>query len=82
MSSTYQPGYIPDKYEPNIFRGEFAGIKRGMEDAAPFLELQTLHAVPKRLRAGMVVLADGTDWDPGAGAGFYGYYGAAWHKLG
>lgn len=48
----------------------------------PFLELQELHEAPAKVRAGMVVLADGTDWDPGSGAGFYGYYGAAWVKLG
>lgn len=30
-----------------------------------------LHAAPARFRAGMVVCADGTDWDPGYGAGLY-----------
>lgn len=41
-----------------------------------------LHVEPLKLKDGLVVLADGTDWNPGSGAGFYGYYGAAWHKLG
>ena len=45
--------------------------------------LKELHEEPPKPRTGMVVLADGTDWNPGGtGAGFYGYYGAAWHKLG
>ena len=57
--------------------GEFQQI--GNELAAPFTEL---HVEPTRPRAGLVVLADGTDWDPGSGAGFYGYYAGAWHKLG
>lgn len=82
MSTPYEPGFIPDKYDPNSLRNEFGQIKRGLEDAAPFHQLQQLHVAPKRVRTGMVVLADGTDWDPGSGAGFYGYYGAAWHKLG
>ena len=28
------------------------------------------------------VLGDGSDWDPGSGAGYYGYHGAAWTFLG
>jgi len=47
-----------------------------------YLQLKELHVAPIRPRTGMVVLADGTDWDPGSGAGFYGYYGSAWVKLG
>ncbi len=41
-----------------------------------------LYAAPARVKEGMIVLADGTTWNPGSGAGFYGYYGGAWHKLG
>lgn len=41
-----------------------------------------LHVEPSKPRSGLTVLADGTDWDPGSGAGVYTYYGAAWHKLG
>jgi len=40
------------------------------------------HVEPSRPRTGMTLLADGTDWNPGSGAGVYTYYGAAWHKLG
>jgi len=46
------------------------------------LQLVELHVEPIRPRTGMVVLADGTNWDPGSGAGFYGYRGAAWALLG
>jgi hypothetical protein len=44
--------------------------------------LQELHEAPNKLKTGMTVLADGTDWNPGSGAGVYTYYGGAWHKLG
>lgn len=44
--------------------------------------LDELHAEPRKPRVGMTVLADGTDWDPGSGAGIYTYYGGAWHRLG
>ena len=30
-----------------------------------------LNAEPERPHNGMIVIADGTDWNPGAGAGFY-----------
>jgi hypothetical protein len=44
--------------------------------------LEKVHKEPAKLRDGLVVLADGTDWNPGSGAGAYCYYGAAWHFLG
>lgn len=47
-----------------------------------FLVLKTYHAAPAKPQEGQVVLADGTDWDPGSGAGVYCYYGAAWNRLG
>ena len=37
---------------------------------------------PAKPRTGDRRLADGTDWDPGAGQGLYSYYGGAWHLLG
>ena len=46
------------------------------------VRLVVLHAAPGRPREGQIVYADGTDWDPGSGAGFYGYTGAAWVLLG
>ena len=44
--------------------------------------LPELNVEPIRPRTGMIVLADGSNWNPGSGAGFYGYYGSAWVKLG
>jgi hypothetical protein len=37
------------------------------------LDLREIHAEPVRPRNGMIVFADGTDWNPGGGRGFYGY---------
>lgn len=47
-----------------------------------FMVLKKLNKEPAKRRTGMVVLADGSDWDPGSGAGFYGYNAGAWVKLG
>lgn len=45
------------------------------------LELKVWHAEPTRMVEGLVVLADGTDWNPGSGAGMYAWLGGAWLKL-
>lgn len=51
---------------------------QGLDSAA----LRELHVEPLRPREGMVVMADGGDWDPGSGKGFYGYKSGAWVFLG
>ena len=66
--------------------GEFI-IRELRRIAAGFLavegiQLPVLHVEPTRPRNGMVVLADGTDWNPGSGAGFYGRSGGTWTFLG
>lgn len=45
------------------------------------LELRPIYAEPIKPREGMIVYADGTSWNPGAGKGVYHYTGAAWSKL-
>lgn len=39
---------------------------------------------PKKPRTGMIVLADGVNWNPGSGRGYYGYDATtgAWRFLG
>jgi hypothetical protein len=44
--------------------------------------LELTVAEPPKVHDGLVRYADGVDWDPGAGEGFYGYYQNGWHKLG
>lgn len=48
----------------------------------PFLALDTLYAEPRKPRTGMIVKADGTTWNPGAGAGLYWYDGTYWRPFG
>lgn len=61
---------------------EFQAIAREWQQTQPFMLLDELHVQPKKPRLGMLVLADGTDWNPGSGAGVYVYRGSAWHFLG
>ena len=58
--------------------------KQGLEQAKEYDEFVVLHASPVRVRAGMVVHADGTNWNPGSGAGMYRRNAAnsAWVHLG
>ena len=46
------------------------------------LNLPVTHVAPLRPRDGDTYLADGTNWNPGAGKGVYTYYNSVWNKLG
>ena len=43
--------------------------------------LPVLHRPPRKPRVGMIVYADGTDWNPGAGEGLYVRTTGGWTKL-
>ena len=46
------------------------------------ITLPTLTKAPARLVEGLTVKADGTQWNPGSGAGCYQYRGGSWRFLG
>lgn len=77
---TYTPGPVKD----GELRRELSEIQKAANRADPFSELQILHAAPKKLREGMIVYADGSDWNPGSGEGVYRRNAAnnAWVFLG
>ena len=74
----YIPGFIPD----DMTRREFEKISQALESANERLTLQVLHKAPEKYREGTIVCADGVNFNPGAGAGFYGYHSGTWNKLG
>lgn len=45
------------------------------------LDLRPVNRAPDKPREGMVVYADGTNFNPGAGAGTYEYRSGTWNKL-
>ena len=59
---------------------ELEAISRDQQETTA-LDLRTVHREPSRPREGMIVSADGTDWDPGMGAGAYVYTNGAWEYL-
>ena len=72
--------YVPGSGE---LRPELERVRQFTENPSfAVLYLDTLNAAPAVLVDGMVVKADGVNWNPGAGAGVYCYYGAAWNRLG
>lgn len=74
----YTPGSVFD----DLLRLELNKIAQAMETANERLSLEMLHKAPVKYRDGTIVLADGTNWNPGAGAGYYGYHSGVWNKLG
>ena len=45
------------------------------------VELRPISREPERPQDGMLIFADGTNFNPGGGAGTYERRGGAWHKL-
>ena len=42
------------------------------------LQLETLYEEPEKPRESLIVVADGTQWNPGSGAGLYIYRSGSW----
>lgn len=79
----YQPKVPPDNDDDvqNWIWDELGVIADAFNEQ-DFVYLKQQNVAPVKPRTGMTALADGTNWNPGAGVGVYTYYGAAWHKLG
>lgn len=64
---TYKPGIVTNQ---ELLR-ELYSIVQAAQRADPWMALQYLTAPPDRPFAGQIVLADGSNWDPGSGEGLY-----------
>jgi hypothetical protein len=71
----------PDAVGP-FLNTELQAISQSLQQPQPYAYLQTLNVAPIRPREGLIAKADGTHWNPGSGAGVYGYIGGAWVKFG
>ncbi len=62
---------------------ELWSVSRALQNPNEVLMLSMSYKPPEKPRDGMILLADGTEWNPtGEGVGFYGYYSGGWRKLG
>jgi len=79
----YTPDSVPHDPEQlsEFMRTELDRISNELA-AISQIRLEVLHVAPSKPRDGDVILADGTDWDPGSGAGFYGYLSGSYVFLG
>jgi hypothetical protein len=79
-------------YTPDIYRGttleelekyvlgELQKLTQELQETTA-LELRPRAVEPTKPREGMIVFADGGNWNPGGGAGVYARTGAIWVKL-
>lgn len=82
-SVQYAPSDPPDNPAAlqGFLRSELLKIGAAIQALAAG-HLDVTHVAPPKPREGMVRLADGTDWNPGAGQGVYCFYNSTWNKLG
>ena len=76
----YTPGPGIGAIDPAV-RRELDRISQARRGALPYMQMQVLAVEPARPSKGMLVFADGTNWNPGTGAGVYVYSGTAWVQL-
>jgi hypothetical protein len=80
----FEPTAIPSS--GGGLRAWLATMMRNIADALAAPEVQAVHfailnAQPSKYSNGDVVYADGTNWNPGSGAGLYERRSGAWAKL-
>lgn len=78
---SYEPTTPPPEYSPSWLYDELARIRRAFDDQEPHIIITPQHTAPEKPREGTVANADGTNWNPGAGAGLYEYVSGGWSKL-
>lgn len=57
---------------------QFREIARAFSKGLP----KVYNAEPVNPYDGLIAIADGTNWNPGSGLGYYGYYDGSWRFLG
>jgi len=78
----YQEGVVPPEYDPAFFQEQLAQIAQELRlYQAERIRLIPQPVAPDRPQEGDVANADGTNWNPGGGAGLYQYLGGAWVKM-
>ncbi len=77
---SYQPSIVPGGAWRAWLAGELRSIASAINEPE-FIKLTELNAEPEKLENGMIVNADGTNWNPGSGAGIYARIAGAWVKL-
>ncbi len=78
----YRPESPPDvPHLPEYIYREFLRISAEFDLIAEGRFLPIRSSVPVKPRDGMLVVADGVNWNPGSGKGLYEYRSGTWAKL-
>lgn len=80
----YTPTPVPTdpKDIPRYLANEVNVIVRALSGSQPYWTIKTLTAEPRTIVEDMIVVADGTNWDPGGGAGMYQRRSGVWVFIG
>lgn len=82
MADIYIPAEVPIEYDQQFFAEELRRISGQLQVMElPYLLLVPQHVEPVKLYEGVVAHADGSDWNPGHGAGLYEYTDGEWVPL-
>ena len=75
--------FSPEKFGDALLDRQFSRLSQMLETPEHlYVRLENWRAEPARTFDGMLVFTDATAWNPGAGAGYYGYHSGIWNKLG
>ncbi len=75
--------YTPSRFLTEPYKREFGQVSEALKTpTVQAMFLAQLNTEPARYGDGMMVYADGTNWDPGSGEGVYCYYATGWNYLG
>lgn len=78
----YSPNPPPQSKDPaQIVLWAYRELQRASVALEQGNIIEKLYAAPDKPQDGQIVYADGTQWNPGSGAGIYAYIGGSWTKL-
>ena len=81
---SYVPGSPPQGVTDQALRDwmerELTAIASALREIDG-LKVPVLSVSPAKPRSGDVAYADSVNWNPGSGAGFYGYVGSSWRLM-
>lgn len=81
----YTPREVPQDLEslPAWLKDEIHSLSLEINYLRPqAIYMELTHVAPTKVRTGELRMADGTDWNPGSGAGLYRWNGSSWTFIG
>ena len=82
-TTRYIVGHPPTQTDEGLYTyNEVSKIFDWMrQPIVPNIRIEVTNTEPEKAVDGELYFADGTNWNPGSGRGFYGYESGAWVKL-